>query len=367
VRVLRVRDVTAVVAELSPAGWAADWDNVGLLVGSPDAPARRCLVALDCDGGTLALAERLGADLIVCHHPVVFRPLRRLDPGNAAVRAARLGIAVYAAHTNLDVAPGGVSDVLAGLLGVENAEPLQVTGREALFKLVTFVPGGQVEAVAAALADAGAGRMGNYDSCSFRSEGTGTFRPLPGASPFLGRVGELERVDEVRLEALVPEGARDAAVSALLRAHPYEEVAYDVIPLANAGAARGFGRIGSLRDALPLARFARLVGERLGCSPVLRWAGEPRKPVRRVAVCGGAGADLIGDALAAGADALVTGDVKYHEARRAEEAGLGVVDAGHFATEAPAVAALAARLRERLGDGIDVAEDPRAADVWRGV
>lgn len=360
-----VGDVIATVERLAPPAWAAEWDNVGLLSGSPAAPVGRCLVALDCDGATLDEAVDRQAQLVVCHHPVVFRPLRRVDPADPAVRAAVLGVAVYCAHTNLDVAC--VSEWLAERLGLDRTEVLQPTVRERHFKLVTFVPASHAEAVRAALAAAGAGRLGDYDSCSFQSSGTGAFRPLAAARPFVGSAGRLERVDETRLEVLVPEGLRDPVLAALRASHPYEEIAFDLFELANGGPERGFGRVGRLTAGpLPLAAFAGQVGQLLGCSAVVRWAGVPDRPIERVAVCGGAGADLVEAALAAGADVLVTGDLKYHQARAAVASGLALVDAGHFATENVLVPALAGWLRQRL-EGLEVLAGERASDVWRGV
>jgi dinuclear metal center YbgI/SA1388 family protein len=372
VSVARVLDVTALVEAWAPLAWAEPWDNVGLLVGHPEAPVRRCLVALDCGPAELEEAARLPAELVIAHHPLPFRPMRAVrgdDPtGRLVSRAVAGGIAVYAAHTNLDVAPGGISDALGQALGLEEPAVLRETGRAAAYKLVVFVPPDAEERVRVAMGKAGAGRIGLYEGCAFAAPGTGVFTPLPGASPFVGEVGRTERVAEVRLEMLVDELHLEAAVAAMRAAHPYEEVAFDVVPLRGAGGVRGFGRVGRLAEPLPLRAFAARVRERLGAT-ALRWCGDPSRLVRRVAVCGGAGGELAADAARAGADVLVTGDVKYHEAQHAVGLGVAVVDAGHFATEVPGVRALAQRLEAALAEAgwaVQVVTASSAADVWRG-
>lgn len=365
-----VADVAALCDRLWPPDWAESWDNVGLLAGAPGGPADRCMWALDADPAAVDEAADAGCGLLLTHHPVPFRPLRRViadDPAGAVVLlAARRGVALYAAHTNLDVAPEGTGHCLGQALGLRSAGLLQTTSRDPLYKLVTFVPAGHADAVRDALAAAGAGQLGRYSHCSFGTAGTGTFRALPGANPFVGEVGVLHREPEVRLEMLVPEPVRAAAVAALLRAHPYEEVAYDVIRLGNDGPARGYGVVGDLRRAVPLSAYAAAVARRLE-APATRYAGPPGRDVRRVAACGGAGAGCVPAALAAGADVLVTADVRYHEARDAEAAGLALVDPGHQATEWPVVPGAAAALRrsaEAAGVALEVLVARRRGDVW---
>jgi dinuclear metal center YbgI/SA1388 family protein len=370
-----VGEVAAVCDRLWPPARAEAWDNVGLLLGTRGAPVRRCLCALDADAATVEAAVAAGAEMVVSHHPAFLQPLRRLTDdgpvGAALLQAARRGIALYAAHTNFDVAPGGVNAALAAALGLDATVPLRVSGREALYKLVVFVPAGYEERILAALAEAGAGRIGKYSHCSFGAPGVGTFRPLPGAQPFVGQVGSLERQDEIRLEVLVPEGRRRSAVEAMLRAHPYEEVAYDLYRLENEGPAWGLGLVGELPTALTLEAFAAEVARRLQ-APATRFVGPPGRCIRRVAVCGGAGAGAaagcVEAALRAGADVLVTADVRYHEAREAEARGLALVDPGHQATEAPAVPAMAEALRPALREAgleVEVVVAPPRDDVWR--
>lgn len=348
-----VGNVAAAVAEFAPPQLAEEWDNVGLLLGDPEAPARRAAVVLDVTAAVLDLAEAARLDAVVAFHPLIFRPLARLrpdDPGSALVwRAARLGIAVIATHTALDATRPGTSDFLAEALGVEVEGVLRAASGSGDLKLVTFVPPEAVAAVSAALAEAGCGRIGAYAECSFRSRGQGTFRPLEGAAPTVGEVGRLTEVEEVRLEMVVPAGAVATAVRALRASHPYDEAAFDLYPLANRGAEVGMGRVGRLPAPTPLAEFAARVRE-VTRARHQRTVGDLARCVERVALLGGSGAAYLDDAARAGADVYVTGDLKHHDALRAERLGLAVVDPGHWATEQFAVRATAEFLSRRLPD-----------------
>ena len=328
---------------------AEDWDNVGLQAGDPSAELRKVLVVLDPSEQALEVAASSGAQAVVSHHPLIFHPLKNLIPfdatGRVLFRAVREGIAVLCAHTNLDRGRNGLNDWLAARLGLAEVRPLAGRGEGELYKLVVFVPTGYEGPVAEALYAAGAGRVGDYDRCSFRSQGTGTFRPGSQTDPFLGEEGKDESVREVRLETILPKEALRRTVDRMLRAHPYEEVAYDLIPLANPRLDIGLGRVGRLDRETTLAEFAARVKGALGTES-LRIVGDPAGRVKKVAVCGGSGASLLGEAQSWGADVLVTGDVKYHEARRAESRGLALIDAGHFATERLMVQGLAQALRE---------------------
>jgi dinuclear metal center YbgI/SA1388 family protein len=337
-----VQDWTALVDSLWPERDAEGWDQVGLQVGDPAAQVQAVLVCLDVTDAVLDEAERLGAGLVLAHHPLLFRPLERLTPqtasGRLALRAARAGIALLAAHTNFDVAQGGTSDPVVALLGLRDVRPLVAAKPcEGQAKLVTFVPPEATARVLTALSQAGAGVIGEYDRCSFRLAGTGTFRPSEAASPAVGERGDLNEVPEERLEVVLPRRLAGRAVAALRAAHPYEEVAFDLYPLLDAPEdAKGLGRVGELPEPRPLREVARVLAQGLP-SPLLRTAGDPRGLVRRVAVTGGAGDSLIGAALAAGADCYVTGDLRHHVALDALTMGLTLVDAGHYATEAAAL------------------------------
>ncbi|HEY8346745.1 MAG TPA: Nif3-like dinuclear metal center hexameric protein [Symbiobacteriaceae bacterium] len=345
--------ITALLEELAPPEWAESWDNVGLQVGDPGRPVQRLLVALELTDGVVEEAVRLGASLVVVHHPPLFRPLKaiRLDtPAGARLeRLIKAGIGVYAAHTNLDQAPGGTNDTLAQLVGLKDWEVLEPAGEERYFKLVVFVPRGYEDAVRQAMAEAGAGHIGNYSHCTFQAPGTGTFLPLEGTNPFLGQQGRLEYADEYRLETIVPQRRVSAVVKAMIAAHPYEEVAYDLYPLANPGKVRGHGRIGKLETPTTLGALAERLKQELGLAHVAV-VGDPHRTVATVAVGAGAGGSLVQTAARRGADVLVTGDVKYHDARDAADAGLGVIDIGHYSSERIVVRPLAAYLRQRLAE-----------------
>lgn len=350
-----IRDWVALVHELYPPADAADWDNVGLQVGDPVWPVERVLVTLDVSSAVVAEAIDGPPTLIVAHHPLLFRPLGTLTPstaaGKIALLAASASIGVLAAHTNLDVAEdgAGTSDPVMAVLGIADAVPLDVGTRESGdVKLVTFVPPAHVDAVLDALSRAGAGVIGDYERCSFRVRGTGTFRPGPEADPFAGEVGADNEESEDRLEIVVPRSRLPAALRALRGAHPYEEVAFDVYPLV-VGGRRGIGRVGDLPEPTPLGEVAaRLRGDLP--APHLRFAGDPGRSITRVAAVGGSGDGYVGAALAAGADVLVTGDLRHHPVRDALELGLALIDAGHHGTEAAVIPSWVERLRRAAAD-----------------
>jgi dinuclear metal center YbgI/SA1388 family protein len=355
-----VGQIAAYIEELAPPAWAEEWDNVGLQVGEPSAPANRILVALELTNAVLDEAVQARADLVVVHHPPIFRPLKALrfdtPVGSRLARLVREGIALYAAHTNLDQAKGMTNDTLAAAAGLTEHAVIERAGEERYLKLVVFVPKGHEDPVLDALAREGAGHIGNYSHCTFQAPGTGTFLPLAGSNPFLGRQGELERAEEIRLETIIPESKARAAVRAMIAAHPYEEVAYDLYPLANPGRERGHGRIGRLAQPVALSAMVERLKRALGLSAV-RLVGDPRRPVQTVAVGAGSGSNLINLAARRGADVLITGDVGYHSAQDALDLGLAVIDVGHYYSEAGVVRPLAAYLRERL------AADSLAAEV----
>jgi len=335
-----------------PPAWAEPWDNVGLQVGDPSWPASRALVALDPTERAVAEAAARDCGVLIAHHPLLFRPRTSLDlradpVARAAAEAIRGEVAVVACHTNADVARPGVSDVLAEELGIQVTGVLQGTAAGERAKLVVFVPVQDTAKVLDAMAAAGAGAIGEYTHCSFRVTGTGTFLPSERAAPAVGERGELNEVEEDRLEVVVPREAQPAVLEAMIAAHPYEEVAHDVYPLGGP-TGLGLGRVGRPGEPIAAEDLRALAEERLGAAA--RLAGDGARTVERVALCGGAGASLIPDALAAGVDCYLTGDVKHHEALDAVEAGLTVIDAGHHATERPFVPRLAARL-SKTGPG----------------
>lgn len=361
---MRVSDLVSAMESIAPTSLAASWDNVGLLVGDPAAPLSRVVLTIDCTREVVAEAAAAGAGgAIVSYHPVLFEAQKRFVAGAPAFEAARAGLSVYCPHTALDVAEGGTNDVLADVLGMRNRAPLRAADvPEQALKLVTFVPAGHVEAVSRAVFAAGGGRIGQYTSCSFRSAGTGTFFGEPGSTPAVGEAGRLEEAAEVRLEIAVAAGSVGPIVRALRAAHPYEEPAFDLLRLAPAPSSVGLGRVGAV-DAAPAGVLVERVKHALRLEHVLV-AGSLDREVTRAAVCAGSGGDLIGDALAAGAQLLLTGEVRHHDALRAVARGLVLVCTRHSTSERGALGHLARHLSERL-PGVTVAltaldQDPLA-------
>jgi len=295
---------------------------------------RGILVALDVSEEILLEAEKLGFNLVLTHHPVIFGGLKSITGKDRTERIVRMAIqkdiAIYSAHTNFDAIRGGVNGALAdrlGLLDQQILDPMSGTLR----KVVVFVPHAQLDQVRQAMFDAGAGHIGNYDSCSFNLEGTGTFRGGENSNPFSGEAGVFHREPETRLETIVPVSRLGKLISAMCHAHPYEEVAYDVYPLENKDPLRGSGMIGRLEYPMEEEVFMGFLKDRTRAS-VIRHSGLRGKQVEKVALCGGAGALLLGKARAAGADVFVTGDMKYHQFFEAE-GKLVIMDIGHFESE----------------------------------
>ena len=361
----RLADVVAALEDLYPPAWAESWDAVGLVVGDPDAVVRRVLLAIDPVAAVVAEAAERGADLLFTHHPLYLRgttTVAATNPkGRVVHRLVAGGCGLFVAHTNADVAAPGVSDALADVLGLVDTRPLSPLATDALDKLVVFVPVADADRVLDAVAAEGAGAIGDYERCAWRTTGEGTFRPLAGASPTVGDVGEIARVEEARLEVVLPRGRRGAVVRAMLAAHPYEEPAYDVLELATVLGPRGLGRVGRLPVPVTLAELTK---QAAGALPTTAWgvraSGDPLQVIETVAVCGGAGDDLLRQAGAA-ADAFLTADLRHHPASEAPE-GLALLDAAHWATEWPWLVDAAARLSAAVD--VDTAVSTIVTDPW---
>jgi len=335
---MRLQDLLGLVNSHYPQYLAEDWDNVGLQVGDLTQEITKVMVALDPALTTVNMAIKHDCQALITHHPLIFTPLKKISPsdttGKILYTAIRNNLGIISAHTNLDHASDGLNDWLATTLQLHGCQPLLRPKAGQLLKLVVYVPANAADAVADAMFKAGAGSIGRYDHCSFRSAGVGTFRAQPGCNPYCGTIGSDAQVDEIRLETIVARAQMQRVVERMKKQHPYEEVAFDVIPLENSAQDIGLGRIGSLETALKLEQFARQCKQLLNCTSMraISAAGDDAL-ISKVAVCGGSGASLIHEAARQGADVLVTGDVKYHEALSAQELGLAVIDAGHFATE----------------------------------
>jgi len=331
---VRVSDILRMLAEAAPWELQEVYDNSGLLIGDPDMKVGKILVAIDVNEEVVSEALQKGCNLIISHHPLIFKGLKRISSGTGTERsvilAIRHGLAIASYHTNIDNIETGVNGVIAqkfGLLDTRVLLPRIATMR----KLVVFCPVSHVENVRLAMFDAGAGHIGEYDSCSFNSEGFGTFRAGDGANPFAGQIGVLHQEPEIRIETIVPAFRLSQAIKSMIAAHPYEEVAYDVYPLENQISTIGSGMIGRLPQPLEEGDFLLLCREVFGTA-CLRHNRFTDKRIVKVAVCGGSGAFLIGDAASQFADAFVTADIKYHDFFDAPE-NLLVVDAGHYETE----------------------------------
>jgi dinuclear metal center YbgI/SA1388 family protein len=363
-----VGDLIDLLDGLAPFSLAEPWDRVGLHVGSTRDLVRRLLVVLDADEAALEAAARLECDTVLTHHPPQLTPLQAVsdetDAGRFALHAARAGIAVICAHTNLDKARGGLADVLSDALGLENAVPLVPASLD-LCKLVGFVPEGDAEVVRQAVFSAGAGHIGDYVNCSFSMAGEGTFLPLEGARPHLGVVGREQRANELRFEAVFPRDHRQDVIDAFIAAHPYEEPAYDVYAVENEARREGLGRIGFAPLPLALAALAAELAGHFGL-PSLRYSGDPEHRVQKLAVVPGSGGSLVAAAVAADAEVLITGDVKYHQADAARRAGLALIEVPHEVAEEEALERWVERLAPELArDGVEVEFERRAAVLWR--
>jgi dinuclear metal center YbgI/SA1388 family protein len=355
--VARVRDIAETIERIAPITLSEGWDNCGLQVGRAEAEASRVLVALTPVDEVFEEAEEKGADFLLFHHPLIFDPIKSMDtgsyPGNLVARAVRKDLAVYAAHTSYDAAPEGVSVALADALGLHG--PFEVVSpRGSLRKLVIFVPEENVDAVAGALAAEGAGVIGEYTRCTFRTPGTGTFLGSEATDPYLGEKGRLEMVEEIRLETVVPAHAAGRATAAAVAAHPYEEAALDLYPIDGHPEGCGYGRVGKLPEPMSPEELREHVAGALGFPARLVADPEPGRRVERVAVLGGSGGSFVPEAAASGAQAYVTGDLDYHDALLAHSLGLTAIDAGHAATEHPSLAPLAIRLAEIVDVPVEV-------------
>jgi len=331
---MKVKEIIEYLEAAAPLYLQEEYDNCGLQTGSPEQDTDGALVTLDIDEGVIDEAIGCNHGLIIAHHPLIFKPVRRITGATAQerclIKAIRHGIAVYIMHTNIDNAEGGLNHALAGLFGIE-APRVMLPGIGMMNKVIVFCPEEAADRVMTAMSIAGAGHIGNYDMCSFQAGGEGTFRALDGANPYVGSVNSLHREREVRLEMVAPIPITSRIVEAMKREHPYEEVAFDVIRLVNPDTTNGAGAFGELPVPVTTDRFVEMVKEVLDV-PFIRHTALNDKIIRRIGVCGGSGAFLVNRAIELHLDALVTADVKYHQFAEAAE-NLLLVDAGHYETE----------------------------------
>ncbi len=345
------RKIIKCLEELAPPYLALKEDPTGLQVGTLKKEVTNILVSLDVNKNVLQEAVDKGANLIITHHPLIFDPLKRVEPdsplGSLIYKAIKEDITIYSLHTNLDVAEEGVNRRLAELLSLKNESVLKPTYTQNLYKIAVFVPRGYEEQVREAMAEAGAGCIGDYSHCTFTLEGTGTFKPLEGSNPFIGEKGKVEEVAEVRLETVMTEEDRSKVIDNIVKAHPYEEVPYDLYLLSNKGKVFGLGRLGVLPEERSLSKVVEDIKKALKIDKI-KITGSTTQKIKKVALCGGSGGRLIEKAASEGAHLYLTSDIKYHEALKALDLNIIVADAGHDATERIIVPYLADYLNKEL-------------------
>ncbi len=370
---MKAKDIAGVVEKIAPLGLAQSWDNVGLLVGDPERPMRNILLTIDVTQAVVAEARELHTDLILSYHPLIWDGLKHVrtdDRSSVVYELIRSGIAVFSIHTALDAVAGGVNDGLAEILGIQDAKPLgdyvEYSPQEN-YKLVVFVPVNALAEVANAVFAAGAGWIGNYRNCGFRTEGTGTFLPLEGARPAIGRKGKLERVQEFRFETIVPADRLQAVVEAMKKAHPYEVPAFDIFRLFDYASRFGLGRIGPLAEPLRLRQVIERVKRRTGARAV-GLVGDQKRLVRTAAVCAGTCGALLNQVIAAGADLYLTGELKHHQALAAQEAGLTCICLSHTVSERFILKKVARQVKEHAG-ALTVRISRKDADpfTWKNI
>ncbi|MGV3684165.1 MAG: Nif3-like dinuclear metal center hexameric protein [Daejeonella sp.] len=331
---MKLRELILFLETIAPPAYQEDYDNSGLIVGDPDQELTGALISLDCTEAVVDEAISMGYNLVISHHPIVFKGLKKLNGKNyverVVIKAIKKDIAIYAIHTNLDNVVEGVNRRICDKLGVKNPRILKPK-ESALKKLVTFCPNSDAEKVRTAMFDAGAGWIGNYSECSYNSEGFGTFKALEGTNPHVGKIGTMHQEPEIRIETIYPANIERRVVAALIEAHPYEEVSFDLYPVSNPYPQVGSGMIGNIDEDQDEESFLKHVKEKLN-TKLIRHTNLRGKKIRRVAVCGGSGSFLLQNAISAGADIFITGDFKYHEFFEAD-GKLIIADVGHFESE----------------------------------
>ncbi|MBL7779301.1 MAG: Nif3-like dinuclear metal center hexameric protein [Chitinophagales bacterium] len=346
---MTIQQITDYLESIAPLSLQESYDNSGLLVGTKNAQLKGVLVTLDCTEEVVDEAIKNKCNLIVAHHPIIFGGLKKLNGKNyverVVIKAIKSDVAIYAIHTNFDNVLQGVNAEIAKRIGLTNCKIL-APKPSTLRKLYTFIPVNDYPKVASAVFAAGAGHIGNYSETGFRTQGTGTFRGNENTNPTIGKKGVLEEVNEVRFETIFPVHLQSAVVSALIKAHPYEEVAYDVVELQNTHAQIGSGMIGELKAPMNEMSFLKKLKKQMQ-TVCVRHTALRNKPIKRVAICGGAGSFLLKAAVAAGADAFVTADFKYHEFFDAENQ-LVIADIGHYESEQFTKDLLAKHLSEKF-------------------
>ena len=332
----KIKEIISVLEKLAPPHLAESWDHIGLMVGDPLGETQKVLCALDVNEAVIDEAIRFQAGLIVSHHPFLFKPLSSLDfsseKGRMIKKLVQHDIAVYAMHTNYDIAFGGLNDYLAQGLGLQEIKVLSPTKQESYYKVIVYVPVTHMAIVREVVIAEGAGQIGDYKGCTFAAAGEGTFIPLEGIQPFIGEKDKLSKVEEKALSFMVLESELSRVISAVKKVHPYEEMAYDVFKLENIQKQYGLGRYGKLEQAMKLGDFIREVKQYFNIPYVRVSTEDLDQVVERVALCSGEGSECMEKASKV-ADVYITGDAKFHQAQMAQSMGLILIDVGHYASE----------------------------------
>ncbi|MGL4607193.1 MAG: Nif3-like dinuclear metal center hexameric protein [Eubacteriaceae bacterium] len=335
---VKLKEICKLIEYIAPKSLAEEWDNVGLQLGSQSRDVNSILLTLDITTEVIEEAILKGVDLIIAHHPFIFKGIKNIlsdsQMGMNIEKLIKNNIAVYIAHTNLDKSDMGLNTFLAQKLGLKEIKPLEGTNPEVFYKLVLFTPKEFVEKMTQTLGKYGAGAIGNYDFCTFQVNGKGAFRPLKGSKPSVGTTNVISELEEVRIESILPKDKIKNIINELKKVHPYEEMAYDVYPLENGAFKKvhGNGKIGMLPEKMTGLAFVEHLKTVLEID-VLKGGGKMPEFIRKVGICSGSGAEFIGTAKSKNVDAYITGDLKYHDGQRANEMNLWVLDAGHFGTE----------------------------------
>ena len=353
---MKAIDIINIMNRWAPPYLIDSWDSTGFQIGDPNKDIKKILVSLDLDREVFEKAKKENIDMIITHHPLLFKPMAKITKedykGRLVYDLIKEDIVVYNAHSNLDLAIGGINDTLASLLNLRDIEVLEKVYEEKLYKIVVFVPRTHVEEVRNALGEAKAGWIGNYSHCTYNIDGIGTFMPREGTNPFIGSLNKLEKVEETRIETIVEKRNLNRVLNEMIKVHPYEEVAYDIYPLENTGAQYGYGRVGNIEE-IPLNRFLDKIKKELRLDK-LRVYGDIDRKIKRVALCGGSGSDFIKSAYYKGADLYLTGDIKYHDGQLAKELGLLLVDGNHFDTEKIILPVIKEKLLQNIEEDIDI-------------
>ncbi len=370
---MKIKDIAERIKKIVPLELAQDWDNVGLLIGDPQKNVKNILLTIDVTSDIAAEAKRLKTDLIVSYHPVIWDGLKKItSEGQSSVvyNLIRRGLAVFSIHTALDSAIGGVNDGLAEIIGIVDGKPIgdyvnRLAGDN--YKLVVFVPAESAAEVSNAVFATGAGEIGNYSHCGFGAEGTGTFLPLEGARPAIGKKGEIEAVPEIRFETIVPGEKLDEVIAAMKKAHPYETPAFDIIKLYDSPTKFGLGRIGKLAQPLRIAQIIKRIKKHTGAQAV-GIVGNENRLVKTAAVCAGSCGKIINLVIAAKADLYLTGELKHHQALAAKEAGLTCICLSHTVSERFILKKFAKQLQKQL-NSVTIRVSKKDADPfnWKNI